>query len=616
LPGRLLIGGVLAVVLTGIAGAEEDGVQPAPAGPETVAEAAAEPIAQERQAAGPAAGLDEIGLLADGGAPGLALKLLDAYQAAQSLPQAWLQAERLRLDILEAAGDWRSLAQRVDALPEDAPEEFVLEARTGLAASLIGAGRAVEARGLLRELLWLHTVELDRPLVSRWRQLMISAYLAEQRGEDAQAAMLRYQLDYGEGGDEWPLLQARVLLRGGLTGEAAEVLDGLNDASARDLLLLAQLRSGSGDAAQVIETARGRLREKVSDPGREAVLHAIIAEAGGQSLDYESQCRSLERLLALTRVKAEPSGLFALDGDSLWEAYIAYARDIANQRQLLVGRFEGWFELADTLSKKQPAAGRAMLALIALRSTRDGERQRAHALLGERLEALPGGMDLLFRLYPDSRRFADLASIPPVASQRMADQAIAEGDIVLASRLMGGMQSPPEGVDVTGWQLQRARILVLGGEPGAGVAALEALLDNLRGVDRKLVDRINQVLFDLQTIGEHDAAYRLFAKLYDAVLDFDLQREILFWMADSRHEQGRFIEAARLYLRSATLPGPAVMDPWAQTARYKAAQALASAGLADDARRGFEALLELTQDPGRRAVLRRELQQLWLHPHE
>ena len=88
----------------------------------------------------------------------------------------------------------------------------------------------------------------------------------------------------------------------------------------------------------------------------------------------------------------------------------------------------------------------------------------------------------------------------------------------------------------------------------------------------------------------------------------------MFWMADSLAAQGRHVEAARLYLKSAMLPDPHAMDPWAQTARYQAAEALAEAGLRDDARFVYEALLAVTAEPDRQAVLRRSIQQLWLMP--
>ena len=44
----------------------------------------------------------------------------------------------------------------------------------------------------------------------------------------------------------------------------------------------------------------------------------------------------------------------------------------------------------------------------------------------------------------------------------------------------------------------------------------------------------------------------------------------------------------------------------------EAAEALAEAGMVADARQLFEALLRVTTDPGRRAVINHALQKLWL----
>jgi hypothetical protein len=54
------------------------------------------------------------------------------------------------------------------------------------------------------------------------------------------------------------------------------------------------------------------------------------------------------------------------------------------------------------------------------------------------------------------------------------------------------------------------------------------------------------------------------------------------------------------------------MDPWAQTARYRAAKALAEAGLLEDARRIYNGLLRATDDASRKAVLENEIQRLHL----
>lgn len=161
------------------------------------------------------------------------------------------------------------------------------------------------------------------------------------------------------------------------------------------------------------------------------------------------------------------------------------------------------------------------------------------------------------------------------------------------------------------WWLRRARILVLGNQIKLGTQALNTLLDIHPKLQQLQLDRFMQVVFDLQTAGENDAAYDLFAKLLSHTDDQKTQREIYYWMADSRKAQEHYAEAAQLYLKSAMYPDPTSMDPWAQTAHYQAAVVLAKAGLYQDAQSLLERLLKVTQDPQRRETLQRELQKTW-----
>ena len=68
-----------------------------------------------------------------------------------------------------------------------------------------------------------------------------------------------------------------------------------------------------------------------------------------------------------------------------------------------------------------------------------------------------------------------------------------------------------------------------------------------------------------------------------------------------------------LYLQSAMLTSPTAMDPWAQTARFNAAESLQLSGLTDDARRIYQELLAISDDAARRSVLSHKIQQLWLN---
>ncbi|MDX5151356.1 MAG: tetratricopeptide repeat protein, partial [Acidiferrobacterales bacterium] len=95
----------------------------------------------------------------------------------------------------------------------------------------------------------------------------------------------------------------------------------------------------------------------------------------------------------------------------------------------------------------------------------------------------------------------------------------------------------------------------------------------------------------------------------------ELQREILFWMAESKVALGKSGEAAELYLRSAYHGQPKGGDMWGQSARYHAAESLAKAGNLEDARTIYQELLRFTPDAKRRAIIERNLQQLWLRKH-
>jgi tetratricopeptide (TPR) repeat protein len=221
------------------------------------------------------------------------------------------------------------------------------------------------------------------------------------------------------------------------------------------------------------------------------------------------------------------------------------------------------------------------------------------------------GDNLLRHLYLDSTRFKDVAAIPAGVRYLLVDDVLELPDIPLASQLMRGLDEAPTGTDPAAWQLQRARVFVLGGNPDAGIAALQQLLAVSAAVNP---DDVLQVLFDLQTLGRDKEAIPFFEHLLASTLQPEQRRQILYWTADSYRALGDYPKAAELYLRSAMLPDPFSMDQWAQTARYQAAQVLGKAGFIEDARNLYRGLLNATHDAARQAVLEHDLQQLVLLP--
>jgi tetratricopeptide (TPR) repeat protein len=174
-----------------------------------------------------------------------------------------------------------------------------------------------------------------------------------------------------------------------------------------------------------------------------------------------------------------------------------------------------------------------------------------------------------------------------------------------------GTKPPDPAVADAAWQLKRAHVFILGGDPEQGVAALQKLIESKAPVDS---DDVLQEIFGLQTLHRDKEAIPLFEALQKTDLQPEQRRQLLYWTADSYKAVGDFTKAAELYLRSAMLPGPFTMDQWAQTARYQAAQMLAQAGYIEDARNLYQGLLGATRDPAQQAVLNHDLQQLLLMP--
>ena len=560
--------------------------------------------------------LGELSRLARGGTPHLAIRIMDQHQPPVEVnPQAWARWEQERISIYEAQGDWSAVVARLKRLPRAAPADFAVWAENTMARAEVELGHSRRARERLARLIWAEHHEFTAEQLAGWRRLIIRSYLTEGRVGDAQTAMLRYQLDYDDGGEEWRLLRARVLVRAGRAEEAELLLEGLTSDQARTLRLLASSRSERISPRKLRTRVKGLVHKADLEPALAYQLWGTLAEAEQREGNGESWILALEQAVALSGRVLVADSPVQPDADALWRAYQTYAQDLANEKQLLVGDFEAWFALAESLEAKQPAAARAVYAYLALNAGRQDAGEQAHGrLVG--LHAVEPGPQVLRQLYLESERFPEVKVVPRAARYALVEQAIGEGDIVLASRLIGGLEKAPAEADAMAWGLRRARVLILGGQQGEGIAVLRELIKTSQSLPPELVDRTNQVLFDLQTLGAHEVAYELFNQVLERVTDSKVKREIIFWMADSLAAQGRHVDAARLYLKSAMMPDPHAMDPWAQSARYQAAESLAEAGLREDARHVYEALLAVTAEPDRKAVLRRAIQQLRLVPEE
>lgn len=562
--------------------------------------------------------LEELLALKENNAVQLVLQLMDQQQAEpQTHIDNWIAWERERLQIYTQMADWPSLIARTDTFPDNVTSDFLIWAKTLRARAFLASQQSSASRQILQSLIWLSpslTEEQNQQWLPQWRRQVIETYLEQGLLEDAYTAEQRYRQDYGLLSDEDRLLRARILLLNNHIEEAAELLGKhTKDPQAGMLYLIAQLRGGEREPKKVLQSALRQLRGKWVNKRLQHRLWAVVAEAARRSGDRMALVNALEHLVALVEPQQLPGGLFTdMGADGLWHAYVEVALQLANEQKLLIGDDQSWLKYAITLDPVDALKQRALLAFILIKGQQAEIVEQAAVQFVIKTEKITAHESLLKSLFLKSRYFINISDVSASIRHELVDIALQQSDIPLASRIMATMDKPPAGIDPFMWQLRRARILVKGGNIDTGYEALQTLLSEHPALSPKAQDRFLQVVFDMQSLKAHDEAVSLFEKMIHISKDQKLQRELYFWMADSRKAQENYTEAARWYLKSAMLPDPKTMDPWAQAARYHAASALAKAGLVEDARKMFEHLLRVTEDKNRVAVLERELQQLKL----
>lgn len=560
----------------------------------------------------PADELQAVMDLARAGAHGLALQEMDARQPAfDQDPAGWIRWEQERLYVLELRRDWDGVVARLREAPEGIPASLAHEFITRRAEAELELGRVESARQRLRRGLW----EMQPPAQVRqhWRRLLIRGYLQAGAVTDARTAMQRYQQDYADTSAEWYLLGSRVLLRAGQHAQVLALLEGVEEPGVRPYRWLARLHTDPDSAGEIAAAIDGLLtREDPPAAEQRARLWAVRARADARREAWAEQVAALEA--GLGQGEAVEPVLFGLNGEALWGAYRARGTELGNNEQLLIGQDERWYFAATETMDKQPRRARALFAVLALEGRTAEHRELAHEYLAKLVLAAPGGGHLLYALYLDNSHFPRIGDIPAPVRYLLVDVALDRQDLQTASALMQDLAAPAAEQRFA-WQLRRARVLVLTGEIEAGVALLESLLGQQADWQAGAHDRFLQVVFDLQRLKEHTAAIGLLERIEPGRLALQPRRELLFWLGESHAALERPRRAAAYFLRSAILADPYAMDPWAQTARYHAAQALAEAGLQRDAASLLKGLLKATRDADRRGVLRHELQQLEATAH-
>ena len=573
--------------------------------------------------------LETVSGIAAAGAPRLALQLMDQDQPGFAKdPVGWMSWEHERLYIYQSSRQWREIIDRAGAMPAGLGAGFRAWEEMQAADAWLHLGDGAKARALLQPLVWSPDAPPDARELADLRRLLIRSYVAEKRLDDAQTAVIRYRQDYPKDAGDWPLLEARLYLKLGQPDAALDVLQSVSGPEANLLALLASLRSGDigpGDAmAQAVYVGSDSKTDTVTR------VHAwvVAAEAAEDLKNPVARIGAMQSGLGLETGLLDDDDVFVLTPDMLWDAYLAYGQDLGNQLQLVVGDDQAWFVAASNRYDGAPVDAAALFAVVAYHAADPKQAQVAHWQFGDLIQKQKTGDVLLRLLYLDSSRFKDVDAIPADVRYLLVDDVLEVPDIPLASRLMQGLDAPPPNTPASAWQLKRAHVFILGGDPEAGVAALHALFAPdptpapAAGTAKAAAsastpvdpDEVLQVLFDLQTLHRDKDAIPFFEALLHAPLQPEQRRQMLFWTADSFKALGEYSKAAELYMRSAMYNDPHAMDQWAQSSRYQAAQMLAKAGYIDDARAVYKSLLNATRDPAQQAVLEHDLQQLMLMP--
>lgn len=559
------------------------------------------------------------------GVPALALSLLDSEQEKREQFTAdWYAFEYKRILLLSALESWPQIIERTQWLFDTAIPKRHITRKIGLwfetqqVMANIQLKNSDLALNQLQNLLWTTEAEhRDPSLPAVWRQLVIRIYLQMQKDDDARKALVKYEREYQteETNVDWILLQAQVLLRTNRPKQAVVLLKKIATEAAVDveaLLFIAQLQIDPKSAEKINQQMREKLDGQVlSRPARWAYSY-VAYRASTVLADRAAQIVNLESMLSLEIKHPVFDEGYQVTADDLWDLYNKQGLIIANNHGLLFGDDEQWQQLSNKLIKDEAEKALQLNVTLVLQTGDFLTKQKQHKTIVEILEKRKNGLELINNLYLHSNKVNDVNVLPDEVRYRLVDYALSEGDYSDAATIMKSLQEPPAGKTVFDWRMRKARVLILQGEYAQSEDLIRKTFSEKPKITREELDRYIQVVFDFQTVQQHQQAIKLFDMLYIDGLDENLKREIYFWKAESYFLLEKYDHAALYYLKSARAVTEADNDLWAQSARFKAGNALILAGIYDDAEKVYTELLVITNSETRKALIDQNLQKIRL----
>lgn len=556
------------------------------------------------------------------GVPALALSLLeDEQKKRQQFTADWYSFEYKRIVLLSVLENWEQLIERTQWLFDTViPERQITQKirswfETQQVIAKLQLKQSEQALKQLQNLLWsTESKYRDQSLTVVWRRLVIRAYLQLKRDDDARRALVKYEHDYkkDEADVDWVLLQAQVLLRTNRPQQAIQILKQISSEDAKALTLIAQLKSQPKNADKINQQMRKQLDGQVLTSTARWAYSYVAYLASKILADQAQQISNLESMLSLGIKHPVFDENYQVTADNLWDLYNKQGLIIANDHGLLFGFDEQWQKLSNKLSKMEPGKALALNVALVLQTENFSTKQQQHKTIVEIIEQRKNGLELINQLYLHSNRLTDVNVLPDEVRYRLVDYALSEGDHVVAATIMKSLKEPPQGKTLFDWRMRKARVLILQGEYQQSEDLIRKTFSEKPKITHAELDRYIQVVFDFQTVQQHQQAIDLFGLLYFDGLDEKIKREIYFWKAESYFALEKYDRAALFYLQSARAIADADNDLWGQSARFKAAKALVLAEIYDDAEKVYKDLLIITDSDTRKALIKQDLQKIRL----
>ncbi len=566
--------------------------------------------------------IDELTAL---GVPGLALSLLDREQAVrQKYTADWYSFEYKRINLLLVLERWQLLIDRTQSLFDTVvPEKQITQKirywfETQQIIARLHLKQNAQALMQLQRLLWQSRIEeRDPSLPSVWRRLVIRAYLQMQNDDDARRALVKYERDYKtESADsEWLLLQAQVLMRTGRPQQAMPLLKQLDSHEAQALLLLSELQKTPAAAKKINQKINQRLSKQTLNKFARWSYTYVALQSAKVLFDIPLQIKHAETLLSLDTKQTVLDESDQFSADDLWQLYQKRGLTVANEKGLLVGFNAKWLAVSEKLLVSESEKSIALNAALIFQEKNGVGDQQAHRLIAEVLEKKKQGLALIKQLYLHSDKVSTISVLPDEVRYRLVDFSLSVGDYADALIIMQTLKQPPEGKSNFEWRMRKARILILQGDYLQSEKIIRQTMRNKNKAKKRTIspvelDRYIQVIFDFQTVQQHQKAISLFDLISFDSLSEKLKREIYFWKAESYFSLKQFDRAALNYLSSARAVTNEGNDLWAQSARFKSAESLVQAEIFDDAEIIYKELLLITDNESRKALIKQNLQKI------